>query len=52
MEEEYIKLMCRQGNSNIEFTIQPDITMDEMVENLECFLKAVGYKFDNLEWNK
>jgi hypothetical protein len=48
--EEYIKLICNQGNSEIEFTINPHITLDEMVENMECFLKAVGYQFDHLEW--
>lgn len=49
---EYIKLICNQGSSIIEFTINPHITLDEMVENVECFLKAIGYQFDSLEWNK
>jgi hypothetical protein len=50
--EEHIKLICNQGSSKIEFTINPHITLDEMVENMECFLKAIGYQFDSLEWNK
>ena len=49
--EEHIKLICNQGSSKIEFTINPHITLDEMVENVECFLKAIGYQFDSLEWN-
>jgi hypothetical protein len=52
MENESIKLICNQGNSKIQFEINPHITLDEMVENMECFLKAIGYQFDSLEWNK
>lgn len=48
--EEYIKLICNQGNSEIEFTINPHITLDEMVENMECFLKAIGYQFQHLNY--
>jgi len=47
-----IKLICNQGDSKIKFEIDPQITLDEMVENLECFLKAIGYQFDSLEWSK
>ena len=47
---EYIKLICNQGASNIEFTINPNIDMDEMVENMECFLKAIGYQFNHLNY--
>jgi hypothetical protein len=50
--EEYIKLICKQGNSEIEFTINPEITLDEMVDNMECFLKAIGYQFKNLDYTK
>jgi len=50
--EEYIKLICIQGNSEIEFTINPEITLDEMVDNVECFLKAIGYQFKNLDYTK
>jgi hypothetical protein len=50
--EEYIKLICKQGNSEIEFTINPEITLDEMMDNMECFLKAIGYQFKNLDYTK
>jgi hypothetical protein len=49
MEENYIKLISKYGNQRVEFTIDPDIDMTEMVSTLECFLKAIGYQFNTLE---
>lgn len=48
--EEHIKLICNQSSSKIEFTINPHITLDEMVESMECFLKAIGYQFQHLNY--
>ena len=50
--EQQIKLTYEDGDSTIEFTINPHITLDKMVENMECFLKAIGYQFDSLEYTK
>jgi len=50
MEEKYIKLISKYGNQKIEFTLDPDENLHDMVENLECFLKAVGYRFKELNF--
>ena len=50
--EQQIKLTYEDGDSTIEFSINPHITLDKMVENMECFLKAIGYQFDSLEYTK
>jgi len=52
MEEKYIKLISQYGNQKVEFTLDPDADLPEMVENLECFLKAIGYRFESLEFTK
>jgi hypothetical protein len=48
--EQQIKLTYEDGDSTIEFTINPHITLDKMVENMECFLKAIGYQFNHLNY--
>lgn len=50
MQDE-IKLIGKYDNVEIKFSINPHITMDEMVQKLELFLKAVGFQFGSLEWN-
>lgn len=52
MEEKYIKLISQYGKQKIKFTLDPDIDLPEMVSNLECFLKAIGYQFESLEFTK
>jgi len=56
MEEKYIKLISQYGsqygNQKVEFTLDPDSDLPEMVSNLECFLKAIGYRFESLEFTK
>jgi hypothetical protein len=52
MEDQQIKLIYKDVNSTIEFSIDPHITLDKMVENMESFLKAIGYQFDSLEYTK
>jgi hypothetical protein len=50
MQDE-IKLIGKYDNVQIKFSINPHITMDEMIEKMELFLKSVGFQFDSLEWN-
>jgi hypothetical protein len=50
MQDE-IKLIGKYDNVEIKFSINPHITMDEMVQKLELFLKAIGFQFGSLKWN-
>lgn len=52
MEENYTKLISQYGNQKIEFTLDPDIDLYDMVSTLECFLKGIGYQFENLEFTQ
>jgi hypothetical protein len=49
MQDE-IKLIGKYDNVEIKFSINPHITMDEMVQKLELFLKSVGFQFESLDW--
>ncbi len=49
MQDE-IKLIGKYDDVQIKFSINPHITMDEMVQKLELFLKAVGFQFGSLKW--
>lgn len=49
MQDE-IKLIGKYDNVEIKFSINPHITMDEMVHKLELFLKSVGFQFESLDW--
>ena len=51
-DKDKVKLTYKKKSSRINIVIPPDITLDEMVENMECFLKAIGYQFDHLNYTK
>ena len=48
--ERQTKLIYKEEDSVIEFTFNSDIPLDKMVENMECFLKAIGYQFNHLNY--